>query len=111
MEKASGRDLQWFFRQWLTRPGTPRIDGSWRFDAARKQVDVELEQSGSGDSYRLPLEIGIVMKAGDLPRIERFELKERRATFSIAAEAEPAAVVLDPNTWLLMEAGPFTRKQ
>ncbi len=110
MEQAAGRDLRWFFDQWLTRPGTPRVEGDWRFDAARKRVDVEVSQGVPGDPYHLPIEIGIVMKAGDLPRIERFELNDRRATFSIAADAEPAAVILDPNTWLLHEGGlsPFS---
>ncbi|HEX2343638.1 MAG TPA: M1 family aminopeptidase [Vicinamibacterales bacterium] len=105
MEGAAGRDLRWFFDQWLTRPGTPRIEGSWHFDAARKQIDLELSQSVAGAPYRLPIEIGVVTKAGDLPRIERFEFNEQRATFQIAADAEPAAVVLDPNTWLLHEGG------
>jgi aminopeptidase N len=110
METAAGQELRWFFDQWLARPGTPRVEGSWRFDAARKQIDVELSQTIAGDPFRLPIEIGIVTKAGDLPRIERHELNQRRATFQIAADAEPAAVVLDPDTWLLMEAGPFVRK-
>jgi aminopeptidase N len=105
MEKAAGRDLRWFFDQWLTRPGTPRVEGTWRFDGARKQIDVELSQTVAGDPFRLPIEIGVVARAGDLARIERFELNDRRATFSIAADAEPASVVLDPNTWLLHEGG------
>jgi aminopeptidase N len=110
METAAGRDLRWFFDQWLTRPGTPRIEGTWRFDAARRHVVVELSQTVAGAPYRLPIEIGVVMKAGDPPRIERFELNEQRATFRFAADAEPVAVTLDPNTWLLMEAGPFVRE-
>lgn len=111
MEESSGKDLKWFFDQWLTRAGTPRVEGSWRFDADRKQIDVELSQSASGDPYRLPIEIGIVQRAGDLPTIERFELNDPCGTFRIAADAEPAAVVLDPDTWLLMDAGRFTRRQ
>ena len=107
---GGGAGSRWFFNQWLTRPGTPRVEGDWRFDAARKRVDVEVSQGVPGDPDHLPIEIGIVMKAGDLPRIQRFELNDRRATFSIAADAEPAAVILDPNTWLLHEGGlsPFS---
>ncbi|MGH9313292.1 MAG: M1 family metallopeptidase [Vicinamibacterales bacterium] len=110
MEAASGKDLGWFFSQWLTRPGSPMIKGSWRYDAARKQIDVELSQAQTGEPYRLPIEIGVVMQGGDLPRVERVELRERRATFTIAADAEPASVVIDPNTWLLHEGGlsPFS---
>ena len=41
--------------------------------------------------------------------LERAELTERRATFTFPAERDPIAVVLDPGTWLLLDAGPFTR--
>jgi len=109
MEKASGLDLKWFFDQWLTRSGVPRLQGSWRYDAGRKQVEVSLEQTQTGDPYRLLVDIGLVPAAGASRRVERVELKDRKGTFAFAAEAEPVSVVLDPDTWLLMEAGPFAR--
>jgi hypothetical protein len=34
---------------------------------------------------------------------------ERDSTFRIAAEAEPASVVLDPGVWLLAELGSFQK--
>jgi aminopeptidase N len=106
MEQVSGRDLSWFFRQWLTRSGVPRIEGTWRYDAATKQVEVTLVQSQPGDPFRLPLEIGL--RAGPPPsRIERVELTDRRGTFTFAVESEPSSVVVDPATRLLMDAGPF----
>ena len=110
MEEASGQDLRWFFNQWLTRPGTPVIEGSWRYDNARKQIDVDLSQTAAGSPFRLPIEIGIAARPGDPPRIERVELTQGRSTFTIAAEAEPVSVILDPNTWLLHEGGlsPFS---
>ena len=27
MEQVSGKPLDWFFAQWLTRPGVPRVEG------------------------------------------------------------------------------------
>ena len=39
MEQASGKDLSWFFEQWLKRPGIPKLTGTWRYDAGRIQVD------------------------------------------------------------------------
>ena len=37
MEEAAGLDLAWFFDQWLTRPGSPALEGAWTYDAAAKQ--------------------------------------------------------------------------
>jgi aminopeptidase N len=111
MERASGRDLRWFFSQWLTRSGVPALSGRWTYDASAQQVVVELKQTQSGDPYRLPLEVGITAASGNAaPRIERFELTGRDGRFTFAANAEPSAVVLDPNTWVLMEPPQFVRK-
>jgi aminopeptidase N len=110
MEQASGSDLGWFFTQWLTQTGIPRLEGSWHFDAAAKQVTVTLTQTGTSAPFRLPLEIGLTATAGAPARIEKVELADRTGTFKIAADTEPAAVTLDPNTWLLFEAGPFARQ-
>jgi aminopeptidase N len=97
MEEVSGADLGWFFRQWLYRPGSPAVEGSWRYDAASGKVELELDQTQPGDPYRLPLEIGV----GD--KIEKVELTQKRQTFQIAVAKEPAAVVLDPNVWMLID--------
>jgi aminopeptidase N len=113
MESASGTDLGWFFAQWLTRSGVPKLTGSWRYDAAAKQVVVELAQAQPDEPYRLPIDIGIAMKpAGNAPamRVEKAELKDRSGTFTFASESEPTDVVLDPATWLLMSPPEFARK-
>jgi hypothetical protein len=72
---------------------------------------VTLSQTQAADPYRLSVEIGIVPAAAALPRIERAELSGRSATVSFAADTEPASVSIDPNVWLLMDAGPFARVQ
>ena len=73
-------------------------------------VDVTLTQSQPAEPYKLTVEIGIVSVAGAEPRVARAELAHRQATLSVAAESEPAAVVLDPDTKLLMDAAPFSRE-
>jgi aminopeptidase N len=110
MEQASGTDLQAFFAQWLTRSGVPKLEGTWQYDAAAKRVTVSLTQTVTGDPFRLPIEIGIAAAPGALPQIEKAELTDRSGTFGFASDTEPVSVTLDPNTWLLFEAGPFTRK-
>jgi aminopeptidase N len=106
MERASGLQLTWFFDQWLKRPGVPSVRGSWHYDAAAGRIQIELAQTHDGAPFRLPLEIGIVSAAGQLriERIERIELAAASARFTLAADAEPTEVRLDPNTWVLMQA-------
>jgi aminopeptidase N len=110
-EQASGKDLGWFFSQWLTRAGVPKIEGSWRYVPAKKSLEVTLTQSQSADPFRLAVDIGIAGRPGEAPRIERVELAGRTITKTFTAEAEPASVTIDANTWLLMDAGAFVRRQ
>ena len=98
MEEVSGVDLGWFFQQWLYRPGSPVVDGAWKFDAGAGKVELELAQTQPGDPYRLPLEILV----GD--KVEKVEMTSKRQTFRFDAAKEPSAIVLDPNVWLLMSA-------
>jgi aminopeptidase N len=100
MERAAGRDLGPFFQQWLYRGGVPRLDGSWRWDAAAKQVVVELKQSHVGEPFVLPIEIGMTTPDGK-SRVERVQLVARDGRYTFAADVAPASVELDPNTKLL----------
>ncbi|MBY0495718.1 MAG: M1 family peptidase [Cyanobacteria bacterium] len=109
-EQASGRQLEWFFTQWLNRPGVPRIEGSWRYDTARRVVEVTLTQSQATPAFHVKVDVGIVTQAGDLPRVQAFDMAAKQGTFTFPVDAAPAGVVLDPNTNLLMDAGPFVRR-
>ncbi len=109
-EQVSGQQLDWFFAQWLTRPGLPKVEGSWRYDAASKQVEVTLTQAQAAEAYRLNVEVGIVSTPGALPSVQRVLMTSKHAIMRFAASAAPVSVVIDPSTWLLMEAGPFVRR-
>jgi aminopeptidase N len=103
MERASGVDLRELFDQWLTRSGVPKLEGSWHYDAARKVVEVTLTQAQAAPPYRLSVGIGIVPAAGARPRLQSIEMLGRDAKAAFPAEAAPVDVLLDPETWLLVE--------
>jgi aminopeptidase N len=105
MEQASGRELSWFFDQWLTRGGFPKLRARWSWDEAAKQLRIEAEQLQAGPPFRLPIELGLELE-GDEPRsrLERIELKERRETVTLALERAPKSVTFDPRTSVLMDA-------
>lgn len=102
MEEDSGVELSWFFQQWLARAGSPVIEGTWGYDAQTKRVVIELTQKQPGEAYRLPLEVGLTIDGP--PKVDKIEMTRKQQRFEIAADKEPVAVTLDPNTRMLMEA-------
>jgi aminopeptidase N len=102
MERAAGRDLGAFFQQWLFRGGIPRVTGTWRWDAAAKQVIVELQQTQAGEPFRFPIDIGVTV-AGNRQRVESVQVTGRSARFTVASDVAPESVVLDPMVRLLAD--------
>lgn len=98
MEAASGQTLEAFFTQWLTRSNLPRIAGTWRYDAGRQQIIVDLQQTQPGAPFQLPLTLGL----GE--RQETVTLAQKRQQFVFSAVSAPAFIELDPNTTALIDA-------
>jgi hypothetical protein len=87
----------------------PKVSGTWAYDAGSKQIRLELRQTQTGDPYRLPIEIGIAAGTAP-PRVHKIELTAASGTFSIPADAEPTAVTIDPNSWVLLESAELTKR-
>lgn len=98
MEGASGQNLEAFFHQWLTRPGVPKLAGSWRFDATRREVIVDLQQTQTGEAFQLPLTLALE------ERLETVWLSQKQQRFTFPAQATPAFIELDPRTTVLIDA-------
>lgn len=95
-EAAAGRDLTWFFNQWLRREGVPGIElvEAQRMDVGG-QHRVTLVVRQSAPVYRLRLPIFIETSGGS----RRYEINVERAeqAFELATEHEPLAVHIDPD--------------
>ncbi|HSD29972.1 MAG TPA: M1 family metallopeptidase [Vicinamibacteria bacterium] len=102
LEAVSGQDLLPFFRQWLSRPGLPALSVAWRWDAAARQVVLDVAQSQAGELYEIDLELAF--RVGD--GIERRTVPVRRAreTLRPSLPGAPRTVEVDPDGWLLLAA-------
>ncbi len=109
VEKNYGRDLSWFFQQWLYDAGIPELSGYWRYNEKNKRLTIHLEQCNE-QLFRIFPEIGIVSAEKESGRIEQLSLANRRDTYTFSLNAKPERVLLDPRTRLLYE-GEFEEKK
>ena len=101
MERAAGRDLGWFFEQWLYRPGYPvlRVNSAWDAPAGVFRVTLTQVQPRRWPTYRLPLTLLFETDAGEVRR--SVELTGRSESFSLPLPAAPSRVRVDPDGALL----------
>ncbi|HEX8559365.1 MAG TPA: M1 family aminopeptidase [Pyrinomonadaceae bacterium] len=101
LELRAGRDLGWFFRQWIYEPGFPALEASWGWDEAAKRLRLRVRQTQAGPAFRLPLDVEFADADGGAPRRETVEVAGRDQTFDFKLERRPPAVALDPDEWVL----------
>lgn len=100
MERASGQDLEWFFRQWFYSKGYPEFSVSWKWDEDAKEIIVDVEQvqdgaDGTPAVFRAPVEIAY---GSDLEvQTVRVELSKRQDVFRLHATRPPEWVEFDPH--------------
>ncbi|MFL2603530.1 MAG: M1 family metallopeptidase, partial [Flavobacteriaceae bacterium] len=82
MEEVSDVDLSVFFKQWLYRPGSLKLNGNWKFNNQKKEINLTIEQIQNGvDLIEMPIEIGVYFDKSRI--IKKINLKEKKSIFNI----------------------------
>ena len=104
-EKATGRNLEQFFTQWLTRSGTVQLDVEYEWDPLDLTATVRLVQTQPIDrdhpAFHVPLDL--YFRAGKEELTTTIHLRERREVFRRKFVAKPDLFCVDPNAGLLMK--------
>ncbi|PZX60458.1 peptidase M1-like protein [Algoriphagus ratkowskyi] len=105
MEEVSGMDLGAFFEQWLYKPGALILDGSWTYDKNKKAVNISLNQTQEdGSLFEMPIQVAIYQSEDKKPLLATFTIDKEKNTLSLPVDFEPTKVLLDPDSWVLMES-------
>ena len=106
METASGKDLNWFFDQWVYKAGHPELKVRWHYEDADKTVRLKVEQTQTLDDqtplFRLPTTLEIADGLGKT-RVVPIVIDGASHEFVIPAAARPKMVQIDPEGWLIKE--------
>ena len=103
MEKATGRDLDWFFDQWAYGIGYPKLKVTRAWNPGTRALRVTVEQAQKIDSthplFRFPATVRITTRDA----VIRHELMVSAPTqsFDVPLPAEPVAFRFDEGGWLL----------
>jgi len=125
-QDASGRDLSWFFDQWLRRPGAPSIRVSWSWSGGSRGASapgrpgtkaaragprapgrgtggvVELSacQVQEGAAYRISVPVRL-SRAGGADTTVVLRMRGRSASLRVSLDAPPDSVTADPENTVL----------
>ena len=106
METASGKDLKWFFDQWIYKAGHPELKVRWQYEDADQTLRVRVQQTQALDGqtplFRLPTTLEITESAG-APRVIPILIDGRSHEFVVPCRTRPKMVEIDPRGWLLKE--------
>ncbi|HVZ47322.1 MAG TPA: M1 family metallopeptidase [Gemmatimonadaceae bacterium] len=101
-ELAAGRDLKPFFAQWLTRPGYPELETSWKYEAGGT-LTFTVKQSSRFGYFTFPLTVEFTDGAGTAHRARLVIPAQAESVFTLSAglRVAPTRLRVDPDVALL----------
>ncbi len=103
--EATGRNLYWFYNEWLFKAGHPVFDVSYNYDSNRNKLYLNVEQTQKTDSltpvYKMPVDVYIVTPSKKIS--ERILIDSLRNSFVFDVQEKPLMVNFDEGNVLLEE--------
>ncbi len=105
-EEKSGRQLDYFFDQWLNFPYYPRYEYEWEVSnrtATEYQIEATIRQVQTYTVYEMPIDLSFEFKERSDTTVSVWN-NNRNQQFHISLPEEPVAMHFDPNDWILKQA-------
>ena len=103
VESVTGRDMSWFFNEWIYGPGWPvySIASGWAWGTLTLRI--AQQQSSDLPAYTMPLQVRVYTGSRDTTLAVRDSLRTQDFTFAFFTR--PDSVALDPDGWVLHQPG------
>jgi len=101
LEEVSGRDLNWFFNQWFTSNGHPKLTIAYDYNATTKKVKAVVKQDPKL-MFEFPITFDII-EDGKATRKQVWVSKSIENSFEFDAAKRPDVVIPNANQILLAD--------
>ena len=100
VQQLYGKDMNWFFNQWLYGVGQPKLSVTWKQKGKKTTVAVEQEQKQAAFNFLLDLDI--VLPNGTTQR-QTVRISKKKQNFVFKTGQMPTQIIPDPDCCLLFE--------
>jgi tetratricopeptide (TPR) repeat protein len=101
-EKIYGKELGWFFTEWIDATGVPAFQADYVTYKTANGFRVSGTVKQNQDAFRMPVEVAVL--SGGKEEIKTVDLNGKSASFDIITFSMPQKVILDPGNKLLRES-------
>jgi aminopeptidase N len=103
LERATGRDLERFFYDWVERPGNPDLEVTTEYLPDSRQARLTLKQVQAGDPFELPVKIVLTCAGSKEPVVLDEMMTEKELHFRVPLPGALERVDVDPDQAILTE--------
>ncbi|MBN1300588.1 MAG: T9SS type A sorting domain-containing protein [Melioribacteraceae bacterium] len=105
-ERVSGKDLNYFFEEWIYGENYPRYSIKWNYSKISESsydvyVNIEQDTNSEPEYFTMPVDLKIQTESGDTLVTVFNDAKNQSFIFNI--KSEPVYLLFDPDNWILKE--------
>jgi aminopeptidase N len=101
-EKIYGKELGWFFAEWIDATGVPEFQADYVTFKTASGFRVSGTVKQDRDLFRMPVEVAVVSSGKE--EVKSVDLSGKSASFDISTFSMPQNVILDPGHKLLRDS-------
>jgi aminopeptidase N len=103
MEKATGRDIERFFYDWLERPGNPDMEVTTDYVPDAQQARIVVKQTQSGEPFHIPVKLVLFSSGTSEPIVLQEEMTEKELKIQTPLKGMLTRIDVDPEQAILTE--------